>query len=531
MNLKELFKSNPLRASIIIFLYIIYAALGSLTEYIFKYALNAITAGKFNQYVFWQLIQFGMGLATAVLLPIVTILFTRQTQNYLHKIRQDLMHHYYEQGSEKVSSMQNQLTANLKLLSDNYATPWITILSGVLTIIISIGLLASMNWILIIVTAVFAIITLLTPKLVEKKTSKAMDQVNKQNDKLLNTIAHWLGGLQELRRYGAYERLSKQLHKASDSYVKTSKKSFKYRSISYLLNGFSNSIAQIGMSFIAGILFLFHIISFGDFAVAGGFAFTIFSAIWQITQAITQVKSTKALRGQITELRKPILHTTQNKIPAYGVKVTNLKVKYDQGETISYPDFTIEKGQKVLLTGDSGTGKSTLFNVLLGKVKAQCGHITFLDKDGNAIPAEKAQLGSMPQNPVVFPASIKENMTMFNPKFQDKISKVVQNVQLQSDLAKMQAGIDTTVNLKTENLSGGQKQKVVLARTEIYDQPFVLMDEVTSAIDQKATEKIIDNLLKTDQTILMIAHNFTAELKGKFDQEIKLVAKERGETE
>ena len=92
-------------------------------------------------------------------------------------------------------------------------------------------------------------------------------------------------------------------------------------------------------------------------------------------------------------------------------------------------------------------------------------------------------------------------------------------------LDKLPSGIDTEVNLKKNNLSGGQRQKIVLARSEIYHQPFVLMDEVTSAIDQKATEEIITALLKTDQTILMIAHNFTPELRAKFDQEIKLAKK------
>ena len=85
------------------------------------------------------------------------------------------------------------------------------------------------------------------------------------------------------------------------------------------------------MSFIAGILFLLHIISFGDFVVAGSFAFTISSAIWNITQAITQVKSTNALRTQIADLRKSIPDKNENKTLAFGIKVSNLSVKYDQG--------------------------------------------------------------------------------------------------------------------------------------------------------------------------------------------------------
>ena len=227
MNLKELFKPNGSHASLIIFLYILYAITGSLGEYLFKYGLNSITTGNLNRFIYWELVQFIMSILTALLLPIATIAFTRQVQDYLHKIRQDILHHYYNQDNdEKVSSMQNRLTANLKLLADNYATPWVAILSGVLEIIISIILLASMNWILILVTAIFAVITLSMPKIMEKKASSAMDKVNKKNDKLLNTIEHWLGGLQELRRYSAYSRLIKQLNRASNDYVETSKKSF-----------------------------------------------------------------------------------------------------------------------------------------------------------------------------------------------------------------------------------------------------------------------------------------------------------------
>lgn len=82
----------------------------------------------------------------------------------------------------------------------------------------------------------------------EKKTSATVKEVNVKNEKLLNTIEHWLGGLQELRRYTAYARLSRELHKASHSYVDANKQSYKYRSISYIINTFGNAIAQIGMS-------------------------------------------------------------------------------------------------------------------------------------------------------------------------------------------------------------------------------------------------------------------------------------------
>lgn len=523
MTFKELVKINVPRSILIFCLYILYAVAGSMGEYLFKDSLNNILKGNLNGYLFWTFIQAGMEIGTAVLLPIATIAFTRQTQDYVHKIREEIIEHYYASSEdEKTSKMQNQLTANLKLLTTNFATPWVSILSGTLEILIAVVLLFTMNWSLILVSAILLGINFLIPKIMEKKTAQATKKVNDKNEKLLNTIEHWLGGLQELRRFNAYERLKRQLQKASGDYTEANKKNYKYQSISYLFNGFGNALAQIGISFFAGILFLNHVISFGEFAVAGGFGSAIFSAVWNITQSLTLVKSTKTLREEILDLRKKEKQTIKS--DAYGVAVKNLEVAYEQGETITYPDFTIKPGEKVLLTGDSGTGKSTLFKALLGKIDLKNGQITYLDKDNQ--PMNDARVGYLPQDPIVFPVSIKDNITMFAKKTKKHLINVVQKVELEKDLAKMPAGIDTPVDLKEDNLSGGQRQKVVLARSEIHSQPFVLMDEVTSAIDQKATEKIINALLETDQTILMIAHNFTPELRSKFDQEIKLAKKE-----
>lgn len=524
MSLKELIKTNLPRSILIFLLYILYAIGGAADQYVYKFFMNDITQGNLKGFISWQFIELVLKFLTIILLPLVTILFTRQIQNYIHQIREEITEHYYDSEDAKVSEMQNELSGNLKRLNDNYAVPMISIFNGILEVILSVAVLASMSWILIVVDAVFVILTFLLPKLTEKINAQAMDESNKMNEKLLNIIDHWFSGLQELQRYNAYGRLVNKLQKASENYRDANKKSFKYQSLGYVINGIGNAIAQIVTAFIAGLLFLNRTISFGDMVVATSFSSSIFFSIWTITESITQVKSTKTLREQTIELRAKVTNENEAKKYAYGVKVSNLLVKYQEGESISYPDFEIKPGQKVLLTGDSGTGKSTLFKVLLGQLEKESGTIEYLDKDGKVLDSNEAKLGYLPQDPIVFPVSIKENITMFNEKLQDKLANVVNAVQLQEDLVKMPAGINTQVSLSNENLSGGQRQRVVLARSEIHEQPMVLMDEVTSAIDQGNTEKIINNLLKTDQTILMIAHNFTPELKAKFDQEIKLIA-------
>lgn len=520
MSIKELLKTNIPQTILVLFLYLIYAIAGTLGTYLFKYSLNAITAKNLNSFIFWEIITMVTELATALLLPLATVAFTHQIQDYLHQIRKDIMHHYYNGDDEKISTMQNDLTNNLKILSTDFATPLITIFSGLLSITFSIGILFRMSWILILTTAVLAVITLSLPKLLEKKMSQANATVNQKNERLLNTIAHWLGGLQELRRYNAFARLNKKLKEASGEYVEANKKNMLYRSWSEIINGLGNSVAQLGMVLISGILFFNHTISFGDFGVAASFAFIIFEGIWNITDSLTRIKSTKILREETTKLRQA--RTLEIPTSAFGVIATNLVAKYDNGETITYPDFTIKPGQKVLLTGDSGTGKSTLFKLLLNKLTPANGQIIYLDKNGNPIKSP-VQVGNLPQDPIVFPASIKDNITMFDNKLDPKVNEVIKSVNFSDDIAKFTDGVNEALNLDKLNISGGQRQKIVLARAKIHDSEIILIDEGTSAIDQMATMNILHNLIKTPATIVFIAHNFNDEMRKLFDREIHLI--------
>ena len=86
----------------------------------------------------------------------------------------------------------------------------------------------------------------------------------------------------------------------------------------------------------------------------------------------------------------------------------------------------------------------------------------------------------------------------------------------------MPNGINTYINLDQLNLSGGQRQKIVLARTKVYGSKLLLIDEGTSAIDEKATLKILKNILQGSEAIVFIAHNWSKELHDLFDREIYL---------
>ena len=216
---------------------------------------------------------------------------------------------------------------------------------------------------------------------------------------------------------------------------------------------------------------------------------------------------------------KPVSNNSINKI-----EIHDLVLKYGSKKELQYPDFVINKGEKVLLTGDSGTGKSSLFKAILGEIKPYHGEIIFKTEEGKQFSPAPNEIGYLAQDPKVFPGTIADNITMFKKQLLDQVPDVLNKVQLTADVTRFPSGINTEVDLDQGNLSGGQRQKIILAREEIFKNDIVLLDEATSAIDSAATEKIMHELTTSDKTIVIIAHNLNDKVKAMFDKEIKLVS-------
>lgn len=367
-------------------------------------------------------------------------------------------------------------------------------------------------------------ITLILPKLIEKPLQKANQLISDSNQVYLDTLNDWLQGLEQLRQFAAGAKLFSVSQLASKKLEDANVKQTTYTKLLNAITGIASAIFGLIIFLLSGLLVKNGLLEISALMVVGNFRFYLNQAINQISNARGQMKGVKKLITEIDESTKPVqnLHKSGFAIPAI-IKTKGLGLKFSNGESLSYPDLQINKGEKILLTGDSGAGKSTLFKLILGDIKPSKGKIIFEDKDGNEIVPDLRKIGYLPQDPVVFPASILDNVTMFDDKLDNKVAEAVKEVNLSGDLKRFDKGIDKELNLDKLNISGGQRQKIVLARAKVHDSDIILIDEGTSAIDQKATMDILNNLLKSKATIVFIAHNFNEKMHDLFDREIHLV--------
>lgn len=290
-----------------------------------------------------------------------------------------------------------------------------------------------------------------------------------------------------------------------------------------VMNGLVSNVLLLVLFSFTAVLITNKLVIFGTITTVENLQYYMTMGLQYLGNYRGLIKSTKPVNKQIAEDSVSVENNKSSNTEApSSFAAKDLSLNFPNGEKLTFPDFEIKKGEKVLLTGDSGTGKSTLFKLILGELKPTSGQITYFDKDDQKVNPDLSKIGYIAQKPRLFPATIAENITMFNSKLDDQIDQMIDEVDLTKDIQKFEKGINQEINLDHLNVSGGQRQKIVLARAKIHDSNIILIDEGTSAIDQNATISILKELLKSKTTIVFIAHNFSEKMQSMFDREIKL---------
>lgn len=186
----------------------------------------------------------------------------------------------------------------------------------------------------------------------------------------------------------------------------------------------------------------------------------------------------------------------------------------------SYPDrnkaldnfsLTIPAGKRTAIVGYSGAGKSTVANLLLGFIQPQVGEILINQQNINHIGLEKwrKKIAWLPQHPHFFYGTIRDNITLGNTTATDEqVKQAAKLAQIDSVIENMPNAYHTVISDKGEGISGGEAQRIALARAFLKDAPFVILDEATANLDT-ANEQLIQesiNTLAKNCTLLVIAH-------------------------
>lgn len=211
-------------------------------------------------------------------------------------------------------------------------------------------------------------------------------------------------------------------------------------------------------------------------------------------------------------------NTDKEKLPSLRgeIRFEDVGFCYKDGENAVFEhlNLAIEAGKTVAFVGESGAGKTTILNMVIGFLHATQGRVLIdgHDIEGLDLGSYRSRIAVVPQTPILFSGTLRENITYGKEDISDeKLWEVIEAANLTDMVKKLPDGIDTNIMEHGSNLSGGQRQRVSIARAFVRNPKILILDEATSALDSVAEEKIrvaTERLVK-DRTTLIVAHRLS----------------------
>lgn len=276
----------------------------------------------------------------------------------------------------------------------------------------------------------------------------------------------------------------------------------------FLLSDAPHAVATLGVFLAAGMRI-------------GPSVLRVQQGILQIRSAVGQAEPTFELAKQL-KAQGSVSAKDSNPIHSHSdfaedVKLNDIDYAYPDStfSTLNHINLKINFGDTVAIVGPSGSGKSTLVDLILGLLKPTSGEVLIgSDKPGEVIKVWPGVISYVPQTVNIINGSIKDNIlfTLSNePIFQSRLAQVIERASLTSWISTLPDGVETVIGESGIGLSGGQAQRIGIARALITDPKILILDESTSALDSQTESEIIRELMKLKGrvTVIIIAHRLT----------------------
>lgn len=197
-----------------------------------------------------------------------------------------------------------------------------------------------------------------------------------------------------------------------------------------------------------------------------------------------------------------------------GIRIEGLKFSYGESLLFDGLNLSLEKGEKVAFVGESGSGKSTLVKLVAGLLKYENGSICIDGREVREICLDDLyrHMCYIPQDSPVFDGTVRENLVFYRQADEERIYKALRIMKLDSLTADIARGLETEVGERGMMLSGGEKQRLALARLWLFPKQIVILDEATSALDSLTEEVVMEELLHvlTGRTVIAVAHRLSS---------------------
>lgn len=394
----------------------------------------------------------------------------------------------------------------------------------VITIISSFVASVILDWRIALSMVGFTVLMGILPLFIKKKLDNSMVEASKAKADYIGSLKENLLGITVIKNNNAEEVCGSVINRAN-------KKNYLAEKKRNLINSVAGG-AGLGVRSVAVlvlIIFTCYLVSINE--VKAGAVLSIYSvgmtfygAILNCSAIVTNLFGAKGIRNIVEEITDRENESTAEKLSfSEAIELNEVSFKYngdDDREILSGINMKFERGGKYLVIGKSGSGKSTVLKLLCKFYDDYKGTITFdgknyADMNENSI---NAVIAYCQQNGYLFNRSLRDNIDFAFSGDKEKLERIINTVCLNDFVSTLKDGLDTVIDEEVNQVSGGEKLRINLARSLFRDSEILLLDEVTSALDKKTSEIVERNILKIDKTLINVCHKFNDDTLPEYDR-------------
>jgi len=429
----------------------------------------------------------------------------------------------YQEFEDQRSGETLSILSKVRTDTERFIISFINILFGMLVGIIFVSVYAAkLHWSIMPIYLGGMLVLALLTSLLSKKIKAIQKNIVKETTVLAGTTTESLRNIELIKSLGLTNqeigRLNNNTYKILDLELRKVKS---IRTLSFIQGTFVNLLRQLIMFTLLWLVFQDKLTA-GEVITLTFYSFFIFGPLQEIGNIILSYREAEASLNNFDNLMTKAPESTPDKPKALGsihelaFKSVSFKHNTASHKAIDKIAFNVKIGETIAFVGPSGSGKSTLMKLLVGLYRPQEGKIEYNGLDETEINFDdlRNQIGFVTQDTNLFSGTIKENLLFVNPTATTtELKDVLEKASCTNLVARAEKGLDTMIGEGGLKLSGGEKQRLSIARALLRKPNLLIFDEATSALDS-LTEEDITNTIKSissakEQITILIAHRLS----------------------
>ncbi|WP_164511520.1 ABC transporter ATP-binding protein [Levilactobacillus cerevisiae] len=496
--------------------------------------LNALIKGERGLFLFKIGLLMVTWIGIAAVNYVSAVYQERVIQDIDISIRQDLadiltQKDYEAYNSRATGVYESWVNNDIQTINTQGLQNYFTVVQGIFGTIFALITLIAYHWSLALTALGLAGLIILAPKIFDKRVLQANQQLTHANEAFVDQTQGVLGVFNLLYAFRSLKLLKQEIVAASQSLKQVNVNRMRAQSSVMVVGLLGNVISQVVLLGMSGVLAIFKIVSIGTLSAVGSLSGNIFNNLGSMSNYLGMIRGVAPIFAKFTLERQSLSnsdpHQSRVIAPAPTLTVQDLSYGYQPDQAVfQHVTYQFAAGKKYLILGASGSGKSTFLKVLGGYLTNYTGKITIAGQSMRALSVSqlRTRILYLDQSPQALATTVRRNLVLTNDYSDDELIQVLLATKLCISERTGRKFLDKNVGEGGRNLSGGQLQRLALARGLLRHVPVILLDEGTSAVDAGNAVKI-ERLLLTNPTLtlIMISHTPHEATAGLFDEVIQ----------